>query len=200
MKSLLNTVENSLSYGRLNSIGFLLKPPLKFKDFLWRRFKKRRSPSGGSISLAPGASDGGYGLDANWLNKRMSRFSRYILNHSNYRKIVDARRRNYLRIHERLSNLPDCAPLYNELPEHVVPYVYPLKVDKPEGVFHPLKKSGVPIIRFGEFLWDEAAEFTCPTSVQLSKTVFQFPCHQVLTESEIDWMTSLIAEVLTKNS
>jgi dTDP-4-amino-4,6-dideoxygalactose transaminase len=199
IKSFLNTVEKSLGYGRLNSIGFFLKPPLKLKDLVWRRFKKRRAYSSGSASLAPGSSDGGYGLDANWLNKSMSRFSRYLMNHSNHKKIVEGRRRNYLRIHEKLSNLPNCEPLYKELPAHVVPYVYPLKVKNPHGVFYPMKTRGVPIIRFGEFLWDGVDEATCPNSVHLSKTVFQFPCHQVLTESEIDWMTDLIAEIIINN-
>lgn len=200
IKSFLNTIENSLSYGRLNSIGFFLKPPLQLKDFLWSRFKKRRSTSGGDVSLAPGASDGGYGLDANWLHKSMSRFSQYIMSHSNFRKMVEVRRRNYLHIHKRFSKLSNCEPLYKELPEHVVPYVYPLKVANPEGIFHPMKIRGIPIIRFGEFLWEGVDETTCPNSIKLSKSIFQFPCHQVLTESEIGWMTSQVAEIITNNS
>ncbi|MCP5346823.1 MAG: DegT/DnrJ/EryC1/StrS family aminotransferase [Gammaproteobacteria bacterium] len=200
IKSILNTVENSLYYGRLASLGLFLKPPLRLKDLLWERFKKRRSQSGGNIPLAPGSSDGGYGLDANWLDKSMSRFSRYVMDHSNHRKIVEARRYNFLRIHEKLSTLPNCEPLFEALPEHVVPYVYPLKVQNPQGVFHLMKKEGIPIIRFGEFLWNGVDESICPNSVYLSKTVFQFPCNQALTDTEINWMTNLIAEIITNNA
>jgi hypothetical protein len=92
----------------------------------------------------------------------------------------------------QLGDLPGCRPLFGALPEGVVPQVFPLVFDAPERAFAPLKRAGVPIIRFGEYLWKGMDPGTCPASLELSRRVFQFPCHQELEDAELDWM---IAEV-----
>ena len=69
-----------------------------------------------------------------------------------------------------------------------MPQVFPLLIDAPERVFPVLKKAGVPVIRFGEYLWEGMEPGTCPVSMDLSRRVFQLPCHQELSDSEIEWM------------
>jgi len=56
-----------------------------------------------------------------------------------------------------------------------VPQVFPLLIDAPERVFPVLKKAGVPVIRFGEYLWEGMEPGTCPVSMDLSRRVFQLP-------------------------
>jgi hypothetical protein len=95
-----------------------------------------------------------------------------------------------------LTGIPGCRPLFPDLPEGVFPYVFPLITDKPERKFPALKNAGVPVIRFGEFLWEGMEATTCPTSVDLSRRVLQFPCHQELSAAEITWMISEARNVL----
>ena len=113
-----------------------------------------------------------------------------------FSRIAKTRRENYLYLNKRLQDLPGIQPLYDSLPEGVVPYVYPALVDNPETVFPILKNKGVPILRFGEFLWDDVNEETCPVSIDLSRRVFQFPCHQELKRTEMDWMIKEIKAAL----
>ena len=95
-----------------------------------------------------------------------------------------------------LAGLPGCRPLFPVLPERVYPWVFPLLTDQPEPIFQVLKESGVPIIRFGEYLWPGVDASVCGNSVDLSRRVLQFPCHQELKEEEIDWMIKKIKEAL----
>jgi hypothetical protein len=85
------------------------------------------------------------------------------------------------------------------LPEGVFPYVFPLVTDEPERKFPALKNAGVPVIRFGEFLWESMDATTCPISVDLSRRVLQFPCHQELSLAEMTWMISEARNVLLAN-
>jgi perosamine synthetase len=194
-KAVVNTLEHSLEYRRLNAIRYLLKLPLIVKDALWKRFKSKR-PDASDRAIGPGASEGAYEFDPRWLNTGMSIWSRIIMTASSWARIVDRRRRNYLIFLRELSGVPGGTPLFTELPEGVAPYVFPFRVDEPERVFPILKQQGVPILRFGEYLWPGVDSNTCPISIDLSRRIFQFPCHQELRHEEITWMIARIREAL----
>ena len=106
------------------------------------------------------------------------------------------RRRNYLKLEQALRGIDGCQPLFAQLPERVYPWVFPLLTDEPAQVFDYLKLRGVPIIRFGEYLWDGIDAEVCFHSVDLSRRVMSFSCHQELTDQELDWMIRLIKEAL----
>jgi perosamine synthetase len=54
----------------------------------------------------------------------------------------------------------------------------------------------VPIIRFGEFLWPGVDASVCAASVDMSRRVMAFSCHQELHTKEIDWMINKIKAAL----
>ena len=62
--------------------------------------------------------------------------------------------------------------MFDKLPKGVIPYVFPLFVEEPDKFFRPLKNHGVPVIRFGEFLWKGMDVNICSVSASLSKRVF----------------------------
>ncbi|NJN14489.1 MAG: hypothetical protein HC813_02335 [Planctomycetes bacterium] len=64
--------------------------------------------------------------------------------------------------------------------------------DEPERRFAPLKRLGVPIVRFGEFLWPGVDAGTCPVAADYSRRLFQFPCHQELRPDELDWLIAAL--------
>jgi dTDP-4-amino-4,6-dideoxygalactose transaminase len=150
----------------------------------------------GAPSLVPGSSEGGFGFDPAWLDKRASIFSRLMLKTISRRRMGALRRKNDATLERAIGPLADCRTLFPRLPDGVFPWVFPIIVDNPEFFFRLLKSQGVPILRFGEFLWPGVDATVCANSVDLSRRVMSFPCHQELRDSELDWMISKIKEAL----
>jgi hypothetical protein len=181
-----NTLEQGFAHGRLRVLRALTFLPMKLKSLLWSQIKAHRQP--GAQPLAPGSSDGGFGFDPLWLDKRSSLFSRLMLRLVSRNRMGALRRRNYQRLQQALADLPGVHPLHAALPDKVYPWVFPLVADEPEAIFRMLKMNGVPVIRFGEFLWPSVDASVCANSVSLSRCVLQLPCHQEMREREMAWM------------
>jgi dTDP-4-amino-4,6-dideoxygalactose transaminase len=193
-KVALNTLEDGFAYGRMPVLAALCRLPLALKNQLWGRIKAHRSPD--SQPLSPDSSDGGFGFDPAWLGKRSSYCARLMLKLVSRERMGTLRRRNYQRLADALGTLPGCRPLFASLPSSVCPWVFPLLADAPESVFRALKTAAVPVIRFGEYLWPGVDAGVCAVSVDLSRRVLQFPCHQELRDGEIDWMIRTISAVM----
>ncbi|MGZ3814284.1 MAG: aminotransferase class V-fold PLP-dependent enzyme, partial [Mucilaginibacter sp.] len=195
IKSAINCLEISVFYGRFGAMGRIINRFFKLKDKFWTFLKSFKSNRGG---LGPSSSEGGFGLDEAWIYKTMSWFSEWIVRHAPLGRIAEQRRLNYQSINATLAELPNCHPLFATLPEHTVPWVVPLYVEHPEKYFIPLKMQSVPVWRFGEFLDASVTEDVCPVSVEYSRHIFQFPCHQSLTPSEISWMLEKIKQIFSE--
>ena len=193
-KATLNAFEDSFQYGRLGLVKALLWLPLASKDLLWRSIKARKITT--TQSMVPGSSEGGFSFDPAWIDKRSSLFSRWMLKLVSRSRMGALRRQNYLTLAAALAGLPGCRPLFASLPEGVFPWVFPLITDHPQTVFHTLKSQGVPIIRFGEYLWPGVDATVCFNSVELSRCVMSFSCHQELRGKELDWMIIKIKDAL----
>jgi len=191
LKGLVSVIEYAMSYQRLRIVSLPLRLAIAAKDFVWGSIKRLK---GNTLEerLAPASSQGGYALEPQWINVRMSRVSRFILTHAKIDRICEARRRNYEHICEALRDTPGLRPLFSSLPDKVVPLVVPMIVDQPLEIFPRLKHAGVPIWRFGEYLFPQVTEELCEHTIFLSQHVFQFPCHPELTDQEIGWMIDTI--------
>ncbi|QKE39224.2 DegT/DnrJ/EryC1/StrS family aminotransferase [Ferrovum myxofaciens] len=204
LKAVVNTLEYASTYGRLGSFNALFKNTFHLKDWLVQRL--RSEPP----SLAPPHKSGDAptpedfvpapfhsGFDPKRTTLSGSLWARWVTEKSSLSFIVEKRRENYQTLLEASVNLPGCHPLFPHLPEGIVPHVFPLVMDQPLAVFGKLKFAGVPIIRFGEFLWDKMEKGTCPISEDYSRRIFQFPCHQSLQKHELNWMIQVLSAVLT---
>lgn len=197
MKATLDALERGFEYGRMGLLHKILYLPIYLKNLIWKFVKKRiRSEK---IDLESDCLEEKIEIEEEWLNKESSSFSQYLIRKMSQARIAVNRRRNYTILFEALSELSGCHPLFSKLPDGVIPYVFPLFVEEPEKFFKSLKNHGVPVIRFGEFLWREMDVCTCSVSISLSKRVFQFPCHQELTPAELDWMIKEIKEIFLSN-
>lgn len=199
IKSFFNTLEKAIAYQRLGVFGKAVKCVVWIKEWSWNIIKGASMVRGGA-PLGPESSDGGYGLDEQWIHKTISEPSRWIIKHSDLERIVVQRRKNYTKLEEALRDINGTRALFDQLPPNTFPLVYPLYVDDPQRYFKPLKDKGVPIWRFGEYLDVQIDEHVCKNSVKLSRHVFQFPCHQELTDIEMDWMIQQIKNVLTDST
>ena len=193
-KAMVNTLEQAFEYRRLTIARLLLKAPLLLKDLVLGQMKPK-TPSDPLEHAGLSNRLGGGGFDAARIAKKMSISSRLIVTAASKQRITHGRRRNYARLLAELGHLAGCRPLFPSLPDGVVPQVFPLVFDAPERAFALLKQAGVPIIRFGEYLWEEMDATTCPVSADLSRRVFQLPCHQELDDAELDWMIAQVSSV-----
>lgn len=193
-KMAFNALEEGFEYQRLSTLQRLLALPLGLKNFLWSQIKRRRT--GAAPAMAPRSSEGAFGFDPAWLDKRAALFSRLMLKLVSRTRMGALRRSHYQRLQAALAGLPGCRPLHPTLPDGVYPWVFPLYVTDPEPLFASLKNDGVPIVRFAEYLWQGVDATVCSASVELSRHVLQFPCHQELQEEELSWMINKIQTAL----
>lgn len=198
LKAFFNTLEKSFAYQRLALLKYTFGLAFTLKDWLWRKIKSSHS-SQTTQPIGPAASEGGFDFDGDWVTKKISWISNQLLALTDTTRLIEKRRQNYLTLHHALRGLHGTQPLFAQLPDTVVPYVYPLIVFEPEKHFASLKRQAVPILRFGEFLWDGVTAATCSNSDYLSRHVFQFPCHQELTTEELDWIIRCVRQTLSNH-
>jgi perosamine synthetase len=200
-KTMVNALEHALAYRRFPVFGPLIKVPLILKDWTLRILnnKSAKAPlpwTPAQTSADEKVSPASWGFDPVLVSQQMSVFSQWIAVHASKQRIVESRRANYVRLLKEFSQLSGCRPLFPTLPAEIVPHVFPLLIDNPDPVFHLLKRQGVPIIRFGEYLWPAMPRTLCTVSADLSRRVFQFPCHQDLLPEELEWMIGCIRTTL----
>jgi perosamine synthetase len=120
-----------------------------------------------------------------------SRTARWLTSLCNIDQLALRRRANYRRWHDAVRGLPNCRALFDRLPDGCVPYMFPLWIDHPQPHFFMLKKLGVPIWR-----WDDMAASDCAVSQRCREHLLHLPCHQALSDHELEWMVQAVAKVM----
>lgn len=192
IKLVVNTLERACEYGRLPLLKLLTSLPGRVRALLKRNRQDPRNQEHGAPATQASVAVDEPRFDSHLADKLPSYISRIVVRFAGKRRAAIKRRENYLYLQARLGALDGIRFLHPTLGDGIYPYVFPVVVDAPEIAFPILKNRGVPILRFGEFLWPGIDETVCPVSADLSRRVFQFPCHQELTTSELDWMVDEI--------
>ena len=96
----------------------------------------------GPAFLRPGISEG---FDPGWLDVKSSAISMWISRNVSTGRIARRRREFFGRMLAHFTAHRGCRPLITELPEGVVPYMFPLWVDDLSTVFPVLEDRAVPI-------------------------------------------------------
>ncbi len=127
-------------------------------------------------------------------NSRLPTFHKYLFGAVAHqgRHIAGRRRDNYRQLLDKLRGVPGCRPIIADLPDDVVPYMLPLWIDDLPRVFPLLEDAAMPMQRFGQFLWPGVDARTCPVSARYSRFVIQIPCHQELTQDDMERMAATI--------
>jgi hypothetical protein len=114
--------------------------------------------------------------------------SKWLLARAPHYQIIRKRKSNYRFLLDGLSDTDNCRPLYPHLPDRVVPYVFPLILEKqPELFFHVLKVLGVPVWR-----WEDMAITDCVTSNDYRLSLIQLPCHQAMQKLQLEWIVGAV--------
>jgi len=195
-KAAVNLLEQALEYHRLGHAGRVIAGLLGLRD-RFRRLLRRMYPAGraltGTTTPTPTPE---FAMDPRWLEWSGTRGSALLLRHARTTDLV-ARRRGYYRAYlDLVTGRDDCRPLFDPLPAGVAPQVFPLYVEHCLAVFVTLKREGVPIIRFGEFLDPQVTPELCPVSIDYAEHLLQFPCHQELSEAEAAWIRGRLIAAL----
>lgn len=124
------------------------------------------------------------------------RASRWLTAQYPHEYSITQRRKNYLRWLDGVAGMPGIEPLFPSLPNGVVPYAFPLLTDTKGLAFHALRLAGFPIWRW-EDMAVNAVEI-CPVTADYRLRLLQLPCHQDLTEQDMDWMIDVVQRVLPR--
>lgn len=119
--------------------------------------------------------------------------SRFVVGLSSMAETMERRRTHYQRWVDAVAELPNCHALFPELPENCFPYMFPLHIEHPDLHFYWLKHLGVPIWR-----WDEMAVSDCAIAQDCRFHLLHLPCHQSLTDRQLDWMIAAVQKTLRR--
>ena len=200
LRQAIDTIEEATFYRRLSlfrplfAIAKPLKALLRLGIGLVRRTEAAEFPPG---SLHSGALDE---FDAALINIRGTKISAAIGRSASRQRVAEQRRRHFETFLAAFSGHRGFRPLFEELPDSVVPFMFPLYVDDLETVFPQLEDLAIPMQRFGQFLWPDGDEQRCLVSMNYSQKLVQFPCHQELTDAEVRFIADSVLEVLGVSS
>jgi hypothetical protein len=139
---------------------------------------------------SPGAAQGSLGFQQDWVHAPMSAASRLVLRLADHGQAIARRREIYRQFAGGLAALSGGSPLRPELPEGVVPYVFPFVLTAPEITYPALRAAGVPVYR-----WEDVDE-SCATARHYKTRLVQFPVHQSLGEQQVFDLIRTIRQVL----
>lgn len=118
------------------------------------------------------------------------RLSCWQIAHTPHDEVARHRRARYRQWLDGVRDVPGVRPLFPDLPDGVVPYAFPLVTDAGGMIFHALRLARIPIWR-----WEDVAVTSCPVALDYRLRLLQLPCHQDLSEREIDWMLRVLRGV-----
>ncbi len=117
------------------------------------------------------------------------RHTHYLLKRSNIERIRGLRRDHFQRLLKGIQNPEVGAPLYTELTDLDVPYVFPFLL-RDDKHFFTLRKKGIQILR-----WEEVAISDCAISTGYRSCLIQIPCHHLLTDEQLNYVINTINEL-----
>lgn len=113
------------------------------------------------------------------------KISEIIVNHSNYKKIVSQRKKNYDFLYSKLKSSKVGVPIL-ERAKFDVPYVFPFLLNN-EADFEYIRIKGVQILR-----WEEFYPVENSTIESYRRRLVQVPCHQNLSSEQLGYIVSVI--------
>ncbi|MES9869702.1 MAG: DegT/DnrJ/EryC1/StrS family aminotransferase [Sedimenticola sp.] len=189
LKSLYMLYSRANVFGQGGYIGAIIKAIAKLKSAYPNKSVSNRQIKG----QAPGSVVRDKPTD--WISSKdwkwgISLISRYQIHFSDNDCISSRRRANFKYFLNETKDLR-ARQLYSDLPDQVIPYVFPMLLDDPERDFPKLKMAELPILR-----WEELAVTDCEVSEEYRKRLIQIPCHHSITPEGLNWIACKLKEIL----
>lgn len=155
-----------------------------------QRVRNSARSAAGSLGVVAVGDDH---LDPSKVDLAMSRMCHVVLGRQDYEGIVARRRRNFQMLLDRLG--PVGQPVFRSLPEGVSPLFFPLVVRNKLELHRRLLANGVEAVNFWSRIPDFIPESEFPEVISLRRSVLELPCHQDLTEKQVDLIAERTAEL-----
>lgn len=181
LKVLIDVLEIASSHGRLAGANSLLRGVFAMKNLI------RGTPRRGIVPIPSDWSESELlaEFDPSRVDLNLSRVARWVTEHTDRSRIIAHRRSNYERLNRLLEGIPGTHAISPRLPPGAVPYVYPLWSENPDERFLALWAEGIPAFRWDR-LWPGTPVIANDSGLDWSRHVIQLPCHQDLSERDID--------------
>lgn len=179
---------------------------------LQRRAARRAGNEGAGVSAPNPSGAAARPADARFLNdpyhfdERVGRapmpwYARRIVEGADWERIADKRRANYRLLSGLLPDSERLRRLWPELPDGVVPWLYPVMLEQRIDHEQPLRELGIPFLRFGETLHPEIASASAAArrdAERLSRTLLLLPIHQRIERPQIEAYSEALLRYLEK--
>ncbi len=183
IKSLYNIFHVAVQYGRFKWLAW----PFALISLLRNRESKSEDDIEVAHSYADAATCGEVDIYA------ASKSCKFVIDHANFKKIVEKRRQNYFYILDSLKNVKNLDLSLNCTDSDFIPYMVVGVLQQP-GLHHPLLiNKKLPIWR-----WEHLFSSQCQNANAYSKSLIQIPCHHQLSSKELLTMVDGIKECLSE--
>ena len=190
LRAFFDSVEMGARHHRFPGLNSILHALFGAKEVVRGRGRMNATPEGKEID----ATSTGEAFSDELLRSRLTYASRKIADRAHRSRIVELRRRNYQLLATLLADVPGAAPLSVELPESAVPYVFPLRVERPVERYRALRAEKVPLFRWDQ-IWPGTPTLEGDHGCAWSTEMFQLGCHQDLTEDAIREIATTVRRV-----
>jgi perosamine synthetase len=129
------------------------------------------------------------------VNFPMSRISRLLFKHVSLAKIAAKRRRNYLYLKGKLSEIPGVRTLDEQLPDAIVPWTFPVFIGESPNTHKTLRELGIPAVSWGGVRHSKFSPREYPAADFLYENLVFLPIHQDLDESGMDLIVAAVKKV-----
>lgn len=123
----------------------------------------------------------------------ISRGLKAVLPHG---RIIARRQRNFALYAEHLRGLAGAQLVRRDAPPPAAPYVFPLRVEDADRVYHAMRAQELPVFRWDR-IWPGTPHLAGDVGPDWSRHVLQLLCHQDLSESDVVYTAQAIRRLLT---
>jgi perosamine synthetase len=190
LKAWVNLAEEGMQWGR--------NPPKQG----WARLNARRKGEALEttpplVTLDSGGDDpeSMYALTDESMTRGVTKATKYVVEHSDLNAIAAKRRDNFLYFLDSARGWKQARPIFTELPDGTVPYMFPLELKMPTTQFAALKAKGVPMYRW-EHRHPDFHPALCAVGARYATSLIQLPVNQSLTDEEAETISHTLFDIL----
>lgn len=125
----------------------------------------------------------------------MSRLSKRLLEHFPIEDVASKRRANYVYLLDRVSRMEGVQPLFEHLPQGVVPWVLPLTIGQDPHAHIALRTLGIPAVTWGGVRDSRISAREYPEADFLYEHLVFLPIHQDLETAHLDLIAEAVGNV-----
>ncbi len=195
-RSFLEQVKGGVDVFEFSAMYGGLRPLNKLVNNLSILKNSRKSVGEALVGGAPDASKAMMQLcDMGRISRKPLWISRFLGKVLSRGGNIAQRRENFATYLDAFAPLRNAHPLHLSLPDHAVPYVFPMWVDDADRAYEEIRARQLPVFRWDR-IWPGTLSFDGDSGSAWSKHVLQLLCHQSLSSSEIKIISNEIKNLL----